>query len=288
MKKKYNIQLVLLILIGLFSFNNGLLYAQKKVKKNKVRIKAQYINEINGDKYIVVKASSKIKRKIQKINRADLTVYTILNDEKHKLGQVTTNVEGEGIFTLSNKPNFKPDSTETYTILVEFKGNEQFKKAKKKIKFKNAFITSKVFEKDSINYITATLTDPNIGPLNEQLLEVRIKRLINPLPVGEGTYSTDESGSVTVPIEADVPGVDGILTLEVVLADSDEYGTVISQVSAPVGIPIVHESTFDERTLWSPRNKTPLFLLIFPNLLIFGIWGLIIYLISNLFKITKS
>ena len=54
-------------------------------------------------------------------------------------------------------------------------------------------------------------------------------------------------------------------------------------VNAPVGIPIVDESTFDERTMWSPRSKTPFFLLILPNLLTLGIWGFIIYLINNLF-----
>ena len=73
-----------------------------------------------------------------------------------------------------------------------------------------------------------------------------------------------------------------------VLNDSAEFGTVKAIVNAPVGIPIVDESTFDERTMWSPRSKTPFFLLILPNLLTLGIWGFIIYLINNLFKINKS
>ena len=80
----------------------------------------------------------------------------------------------------------------------------------------------------------------------------------------------------------------GNLIIEVVLKESDEFGTVIARVKAPIGVPIVEETTFDERTMWSPRNKTPLFLLIFPNLFILGVWGIIIYLIINLFKINKS
>ena len=116
---------------------------------------------------------------------------------------------------------------------------------------------------------------------------MQIQRLFRSLPIGEEYNYTDENGTILVPIEKGIPGVDGILTLEVVLKDSDDYGTVKAMVKAPVGVPIVEESTFDQRTMWSPRNKTPLFLLIFPNLLIFGIWGIIIYLIINLFKITK-
>ncbi|VAW18293.1 hypothetical protein MNBD_BACTEROID04-89, partial [hydrothermal vent metagenome] len=95
-------------------------------------------------------------------------------------------------------------------------------------------------------------------------------------------------GAILVPVEEGIPGIDGNLTFEVVLNDSDDFGTVKAIVEAPIGVPIVDESTFDQRTMWSPRNKTPLFLLILPNLLIFSIWGLIIYLITNLFKITKS
>jgi hypothetical protein len=59
-------------------------------------------------------------------------------------------------------------------------------------------------------------------------------------------------------------------------------------VTAPVGSLIVDESTFDQRKMWSSRDKTPIFLLIFPNILIFGMLGLIVYLTLNLFKISKS
>ena len=99
---------------------------------------------------------------------------------------------------------------------------------------------------------------------------------------------TDEDGTIIAEVKEGIPGLDGNLAIEVVLNDSELFGTVKAIVNAPVGTPIVDESTFDQRTMWSPRNKTPLFLLIFPNILIFGIWGLIIYLITNLIKIKKS
>ena len=82
--------------------------------------------------------------------------------------------------------------------------------------------------------------------------------------------------------------MNGIIDLEIVLYESDNFGTVKEIVSAPIGIPIVDESTFDQRTMWSPRNKTPLFLLIVPNILTFCMWGFILYFIINLFKIKNS
>lgn len=112
--------------------------------------------------------------------------------------------------------------------------------------------------------------------------------MFKPLRIGEEFNSTDDEGSILVPIDDGIPGVDGNLGIEVVLNERDDYGTVKAVVFAPIGVSIVDESTFNQRTMWSPRTKTPIFLLIFPNLLIFGIWGFIIYLIFNLFKLSKS
>jgi hypothetical protein len=85
-----------------------------------------------------------------------------------------------------------------------------------------------------------------------------------------------------------MPGVNGELTFEVVLNESETYGTVKALVTAPIGTPIVDQSTFDKRTLWSPPSKAPYCLLIFPNLIILGVWLPILLLIINLFRISKA
>ena len=161
--------------------------------------------------------------------------------------------------------------------------------AKKSISFKDAEITAKIVVKDSINYMQAILTESIANsPLVEQDLTIQVQRLFGPLTLGDEFNSTNEDGTIFVPVEEGIPGVDGHLTFEVVLNDSDDYGTVKALINSSIGIPFVNESTFNERTMWSTRDKTPIFLLIFPNLLIIGIWGLIIYLFVNLFKISKS
>ena len=62
--------------------------------------------------------------------------------------------------------------------------------------------------------------------LGDQLLNVQVKRLFRNLRIGEEFNSTDENGTILVPIEKGIPGVDGNLTFEVVLNDHEEYGTV--------------------------------------------------------------
>lgn len=290
MKNQLNFNLIFLAILGLLLFSTSFqsLHAQK-VKKERVRLKAKYIKVMDGEIYLDIKVTARVKRKNIKVSNIDLTIYNKVNNKKIKVGETTTNIDGESKFIFKNLNSIKPDSTNTYNLIISFKGNDTFKKAKKNIVFKDVDIRAKLITKDSINYISATLIDANKDSLvSNQSLTVQVQRLFQPLFIGEEFIITDENGTILVPIEEGIPGIDGNLTFEVVLNDSDDFGTVKAIVEAPIGVPIVDESTFDQRTMWSPRDKTPLFLLILPNLLIFSIWGLIIYLITNLFKITKS
>jgi hypothetical protein len=272
----------------LFSSGQQHLYSQD-APKNKVRIKAYYVKIMNKEIYFDISASSKIGNDNVDVSNIELTVYNEYDDEKVALGTTTTNMNGKSRFIIKDLNSIKADSTNTYNILISFKGNDAFKRASKRLSFMDAAIEAKVITKDSINYITAVLKDTSKDSvLTDASLTIQVQRLFQPLFIGEEFNITDEDGTIIVPIEEGIPGIDGMLNIEVVLNDSDEYGTVKDIVMAPVGVPIVDESTFDQRTMWSPRNKTPIFLLIFPNLIIFGMLGLILYLVFNLFKIYKS
>jgi hypothetical protein len=276
---------IFLVFISVFL---GTSVVAQSAKKNTVRVKVQFEKIMNGEASFNIKASSRIDKKNASVPNIEFSIFNELEDENILLGKSTTNMDGESKFSLSNISTLQPDSIGVYNIKIFFKGNDTFKKATKRISFKNADIIAKLITKDSINYITATLVDTHTGtPMVDESLSVQVQRLFRALQIEEFNI-TDENGTIIVPIENGIPGIDGNLTIEVILSESDDFGTVIAKVIAPIGTKIVDESTFDDRTMWSPRNKTPLFLLIFPNLIIFGMWGLIIYLITNLFKITKS
>jgi len=290
MKKTINYRFVFLIIISGFflSINVQNLYAQE-TKKNTIRLKADYIKTMNKEIAFNLRASSKVDGSNIDVANIELTVFNEYNDDSVKLGSTITDSEGKSTFVVNDLNLIKPDSTGLYNILVSFKGNDAYKRASKSVTYKDATIEAKIITKDSVNYITATLKDTAADSvLSDHILNVQVQRLFRPLRIGPEFNSTDESGTIIVPIEEGIPGVDGMLTFEVVLKDNDDYGTVKAQVTAALGTPVVDESTFDERTMWSPRNKTPLFLLIVPNLITLGIWGIIIYLILNLVKIKKS
>ena len=284
MKKQLIIRSFLLVLIGLSVVT--MTFAQK-AKKNTTRLKIDYVKIMDTEVFFNISASSRVNKENINLSNLNLNIYNELDDETILLDEIITDNKGAYRFTLANINAIQPDSTGVYNIKVTFKGNDAFRKASKSISFKNVDINAKLITKDSINYITATLVDVSTNsPLENQSLGVQVQRLFKPLQIEEFNI-TDENGTILVPIEDGIPGVDGKLTIEVLLNESDEFGTVKAIVIAPIGTLIVDESTFDDRTMWSPRNKTPIFLLIFPNLLVLGMWGLIIYLIINLFKINK-
>ncbi len=272
----------------LIAFGSQKNYAQT-THKNSIRLKADYIKTMNKEIAFNLRASSKVDGSNIDVANIELTIFNEYNDDSVKLGSTITDSEGKSIFVINDLNLIKPDSTGLYNVLISFKGNDAYKRASKSLSYKDATIEAKIFTKDSINYITATLKDTATDSvLSDQILTVLVKRLFRPLRIGPEFNTTDDFGTIVVPVEEGIPGVGGMLTFEVVLKDNEDYGTVKAEVTAPLGTPVVDESTFDERTMWSPRNKTPYLLLIFPNLLILTMWGLIIYLIINLHKISKS
>ncbi len=288
MKNQLKFIFFVFIGISLFSKLSSNLYSQN-TSKYKVRIQAYYFKIMDSVSYIDIKAISRIDKKNTKVTNIDLSIFNILGDEKVKLGNTITNMQGEARFIFNNLEPLSIDSTNTINIQVLFNGNSSFRKASKKISFKNATIIAKLETRNNVNYINAHVINENSNaPIIEEPLTLRVQRLFKPLILGDNLNITDVNGTILIPVEKGIPGVNGNLVIEVVLDDSDDFGTVIDLVKSPIGVPIVDESTFDERTMWSPRNKTPIFLLVIPNILTFGMWGIIILLIFNLLKIKNS
>lgn len=287
MKNPNKYRFLILVFLGLFLTSHVSMNAQQ-TKKNKIRINANYTKIMDGAIHIDVKSSARIDKKNTPVGHIELIIFNLLDDDKINLGKVKTNDKGEGRFTLKDINAIKADSTNSYHIQVAFKGNDSFTKAQRNISFKDVNIRCHLIQQDSINYVEATLIDGiTQEPIEGELLTVQIERLFFPLQIGDEFNETDDQGKILVPIEEGIPGVNGNLNVEVVLNESDDYGTVKGLVTGHIGIPILDESTFDQRTMWSPRNKTPFFLLVFPNLIILGIWGILIYLIFNLVRISK-
>jgi hypothetical protein len=290
MKSASIIRPVWIIYLGIFLL--PILFSNvnaQEVEKTAVRLKLDYTKVMDGKSYLDIKAIARIDGQMTDVPDISIEVYYEYEEEEFPLGTTKTNMNGKRRYLLPPLKEIKADSTNTYTLGISFSGNDLFKRASKTVVFKDAKIATTLFTKDSINYIQATLTDVFLQePIVDQSLRVQVKRLINPLRIGKEFNYTDEDGTIIVPVEHGIPGIEGQLILEVVYPDSDDYGTVKAVVEAPYGVAVVKDTSFNDRTLWGPRSRTPYYILIFTIFLIVATWGPIIYLIRNLFKISKS
>lgn len=253
----------------------------------KARLSIDYYSITNDHNYLLINVKYKGDDGYAPATDLKLNVYRQLdNDSLLYKGETITNEDGNAEFEVTIEDQLK-DSLFKFEYVVTIENSDKFQDADKSVKFMLSSIMAEAMVIDSIQYISATLTNAKGDPIEGEDLSLKLKRLFAPLTIGESSYETDDDGNVMIEITDSMPGINGVLNFEVVM-DSRKYGIVKNIFEAPIGKVIVDQSTFDERTMWSPPNKTPIFLLIFPNLLILGIWFVIGLLAFNLIKIYKS
>jgi len=254
-------------------------------EKAKPRLSVEYHKTTGEPASIFVKGKFKGEDGYEPTVNLDVNIYKVITEDSLAfLGTVTTNAKGEANYTLPEEQN---DTALEHYYVVKVEDNDKFKDADSDLMFMDASLTAEIIEEDSIKYVVAQLLDADGNPIEGQSLKVKVRRLFAPLTIGESSYDTDEDGSIMVEIEDPIPSKSGVLTFEVVL-ESDDYGIVKAVFDAPIGVVIADLDTFDKRTMWSPPGKTPLFIFVFANIIILGIWIVIVLLIRNIIKIKKS
>jgi hypothetical protein len=147
---------------------------------------------------------------------------------------------------------------------------------------------------DGARSITVTLLKLDGGewtPVADVEMQAGVQRLGGILPGGEeATYTTDSSGKATIAfIRYSMPGdAKGNIVLAARVDGHDELGSLLLEQPVPWGKPTVTGNNFfGQRTLWSTRFKTPLWLLLMAYTIVTAVWGTLIYLILQLIKIKK-
>ena len=259
---------------------------QAQSQKNKIRLSVDFINIVGVEKYLEVNAKFKGEDGYEPGKNVSLNIYLQVNEDSLvSKGIAITGEDGMAKYILSDIPS-NSDSLIQHIYVVKVEGNADFKDAEKKSKFFDSNIKAEIID-DSVSFVSAVFMDGLGDPIKKKKLDVNVHRLFAPLTIGESPYKTDGKGTILVSMADSLPGIDGMLTIEV-SHSSKKYGTVKYIFDAPIGKVVVDESTFDQRTMWSPPEKTPIFLLVFSGLLIIGVWSVILILMRNLIKIYKS
>ncbi|MBK5214904.1 MAG: hypothetical protein JJE55_14755 [Flavobacteriaceae bacterium] len=282
-------KLATLLFMALFAFIGSNAYSQDE--KIGARLTLEYVKVVNENSFLKLAAIFKGEDGYEPCQNLNFTIYKVEVDEDDeelnaevKIGEAMTNFDGKAKFIIPAE-----FITTTNDFIVRIEDSEIYEDDEETITVTNANMEAAIVEIDSVYHIQARLFTMDDEPIAEQDVKVGLKRLFGSLTVGEeDSYTTDEDGSILVPIQEGFTGKDGRLTFEIVLKESDDFGTIIAFINSDIGVPIKDESTFNQRTMWSPPTKTPLFLWIVPNIMLVGIWSILLFLVINLFKIYKS
>ena len=288
MKRTQNISLAGFRMLRLALALLVLVPVSAQEKKERLRVRAVYTKIMEGPVHLDLSTSARIDRANVDVPNIPLEIYYEVDGEEFPLSEVQTGADGSVRYTLESLDEIQPDSTGRYILGASFGGNDSFSRASRSVEFRDAAISARLEQRDSLNYIVATLSDVALDSVvADALIKVQVKRMFKPLRISEDLLMTDADGDILVEIPSDIPGKEGVLDIEVLIEDNETYGTVKAELQAPVGTPIVVESTWDQRALWARGSKAPVFVLVFTGVLVLGSWGIIAYLIVNLFKIAK-
>ena len=245
--------------------------------------------------YLKVSAKEKIERKFIPLKDIPANVYMGEESENSLLSKIKTDSKGESrvYIPASFKTNWDSSGGQLTFIAVS-EANKNFESTTTEIQVTKARLEIDTTTDEESRNITVKISEFKNGewiPVPKADLKVVIKRLLGYLPVGEEeVYTSDEEGMVNAAFMRDsLPGDSkGLLTLIARTEDNELYGNIFEEITVPWGISVQKDTGFfDQRTLWSTRDRTPIWLLLMAYSIIAGVWGTLIYLIIQLFKTRK-
>ena len=286
LKNKVGLILMTLLLTGIVCF------AQDSTKKE-LQLNVAYYQTQNNIPYVLVTTKTKIERKF--IGVKDLKVNVYLNEvsDSNLLESFQSDITGEERIYIPTSFKGVWDATSSLTFIAVTAANKEFDETKSEAAITKAKIEIDTSRTDEAKNITVSVKELQNGewvPAKGVELKIAVKRSIGNLPIGdEESYTTDSTGSVTAEFKRDslLGNNKGNFILVARTEDNEKFGNLFAEKNVNWGVAPIFDNSFDQRSLWATRSKTPIWLLGLAGSIIAGVWGTIIYLILQMIKIRK-
>jgi hypothetical protein len=269
-----------------------LVQAQDKTEKGTIKIDLAY-HQLNNDLPVIkVSAKTKKEKKFQTVEGVVINLFFNTENSQGFMGRVETNSNGAGSLALPVRFKDQFDSLFSFKFIGTLIQNDSFEDQSTELEISKAKIELTLEDMDSAHTIHAkVLAFQDTGWVAQPETEIKlvVRRLLSDLTATEEeTFTTDKDGEASAEFSLNIPGdAQGNIIVGAKIDDHEVYGSLVSTGTAKWGLPLVPDNSFAKRTLWATRDKTPLWLLIFPNLMIAGVWGIIFYLIYLVIRIIK-
>ena len=292
MKRKYKLKNSILLLAAFFA---GVInvWAQDSTKKE-LLVNIGYYMTNNKMIYLVVNTKTKIDKKFRPVKNSLVNLYLDSASENNFIGKVTTNEAGIAKAILPPGLKTAWESSADHKFLAVAEASKDFGETEGEAavtKTKLSIDTASDGETRSIIVSVSALKGTEWIPAKDVEMKVGISRMGGILSAGDDpTYTTDSSGSVTVEFKKDsLPGDEkGNILLAAKVEENDIYGNLSLEKTVPWGVAFKPDNNFfNQRTLWTTRNRTPFWLLVMAYSIVLGVWGTILYLVRQMIKIKK-
>ena len=269
--------------------------AQDKPEKGTINIDLAY-HQMNDDLPVIkVSAKTKKDKKFRPVEGVVINLFFNTESSQGFMGRVETNSNGAGSLTLPERFKNQFDSLFGFKFIGTLIQNDSFENQSTELEISKAKIELTLEDIDSVRTIHAkVLAFQDTGWVAQPETEIKfvVRRLLSDLTATEEeTFTTDEKGEASAEFTLSIPGdAQGNLAIGAKIDDHELYGSLVSARNAKWGVPLAPDNfskIYEKRTLWATRDKTPLWLLIFPNLIIVTVWGIIFYLIYQIILIIR-
>lgn len=288
LNNKYNLLFMLMFVTG-FCLRS---IAQDSVDREMI-LSISYNLPNDNIPYLKITAREKIERKFFPLKDISANIYMGEESGIGLLGKIKTDSKGESKIFIPASFKSLWDSAASFTFIAVTEANKEFESITSEIEILKARIEIDTSSDETTKNITVKLSEFKNGewmPAQSTDVRIVVKRLLGNLPVGEEeTYTTDSSGMVIAEFMRDsLPGdSEGFFTLMARTDESDLYGNIFTEKIVPWGVTAIIDDSFTHRSLWAPRNKSPIWLLIIAYGIILFVWVTLIYLIIQILKVRK-
>jgi len=288
-KNKPGLILVILLSAGIIC------YAQDSTKneKKELQLNVSYYQPQNNVPYLLVTTKTKVERKLIGVKNLKVNVYLNSASDSNLIQSYQSNETGEQRIYIP--PTFKEawNATSSFTFIASAAATKEFDETKGEAQVTKAKIeidTSITDETKNVIVNVKALQNGEWVPAKGVELKIAVKRSLGNLPIGdEETYTTDSTGSVTAEFKRDslLGDSKGNFILIARTEDNENFGNLFVEKIVNWGVSPPIDDSFNHRSLWATRLKTPIWLLILAYSIIAGVWGTLIYLVRQLLKIKK-
>ncbi len=277
----------LLTLIFLLPGYNGFSQA---AQKGDLGITVSYFISNNMIPSLMVKVKTKVDGKFKNVEGISLKLFLDKDTAGKFIAKVVTNDAGEATTYIPSSLKSQWGKTLKHTFVATFDGNNKYEAAKGDVTIAKAKI---LIDAGSDKTVTATvfeMKDTTWVPVKGVDVVLAVKRMNADLPINDKpTFTTDSTGKASGDFKRDsIPGdAKGNIVLVAKVLDNDQYGNLSIEKTVPWGAKFAMLNTFDKRTLFATRDKAPVWLQLIAYSIMFAVWGILVYLVFNVFKIKK-